>query len=1693
MEYTNKNVAFKVWSIVLSICLMLSCFPVVAFAQEEEPTTEVTEPCNNYGCEGVYVNGICSVCNEYQMPSIASDGTWEIKNAGQLRFFAEIVNCGDNKANARLADDIVFNTDVLVDGELNEYKSFKGWDPIKDYRGNFDGQNHTISGLLFVATSSDSTGGFFGSIYEASVENVGIIDSYFEGYSIVGGVVASAEASTVKNCYNKGTVKTYNDICGGVVGCAKESVIENCYNTGIVSGKEMVGGVVGATLTDAVSGTTSGVSTEETGGGIAGVTSIVSTLKGSYNSGTVIGTNNYIGGVLGYDGGNITVTDCRYLRDCAIAPSKEQYFGGIGVADEESITEDDASKTIAFDGAELESGKLTYMLNGGVTDGTQTWYQTLGTDDVPGFKGKTVYYDDYFGYTNLKKPALEDGIYNIATPENLLWFAAYVNVGNTSEKALLVNDIDMAGCEWTPICSTALYYSNTYSSGNYPDKGYSGVFDGGYHSIKNISVTSEAGKEASYGLFGTLSGEILNLGIDGFTYTHKASDMRVGAVAGQIIGGTVENCYVINSTITPGTNVAGGIAGSNYGGTVKSCFVYGSTVSAGRSGYIVADNRADTAGDRVGTLENCYSNGAVCGSYTGNEINCATLNARCFQTGEAAYILNGNKTEGIWRQGDGAPSFDGSPVYRNTCEGDEFFSIENESFDKHVIGSDYRCQKCGEYDKPEEKDGVYQIASVSNLFYYGEEGRNKDAVLVADLKIGTSENPVTDWQTVNIDNHGVLDGQMHTVEIYAKYSNFESDTSSSEAVGVFTGNYATLQNFIFKGYIKCNTTGRVGGVDADGYSVRFYNIISYMDVINRGTGYTGGIVGEFGQNYANGSVIDNCAVFAAVSGKGYTGGLVGAGWNGNQYWKITNSMFCGTVEGASGVTGGLVGYSKTDGGSSRIVIDNSYYIKGVNAVGGSDQALGTHNSTPLDSVDFKLGAAAYLVNGGVTNGTQKWYQTIGEQKFPGFEGGTVYRVSASGCSGDVAYTNDSTVKELVIDHKSNVGTIMENGFCIKCGAYEQCGGTGTESDPYKITNGGNLYWFAFEAVSKNNASCAVVLNNITVNERVLDEKGELIEAVSSIERTWSPIGFEYNGVFDGNNKVISGLYLNNTSDNQGFFRTVKSGTVKNVILKDSYFGGGASVGAIASANYGTIKDCTVYVRVNGTTFVGGIVGCNEENGSVSGCINEGCVTGRERTGGIIGNNNSSVNITNCTNNGTVTATGACVGGILGVEKACVYNCSNTGDVTGTECVGGIVGGANAHATTIENCENSGTVTGTENNVGGIFGSCRGNVVKGCNNSGSVSGSYYVGGIFGGNGCNTSNCVNTGAVSGKCFIGGINGMLYNEGYVKNCKNRGVLTSTVEIVGGINGEACGTTEECVNAGEIIGVNTCGGIVGEAISDEGAKIVNCYNAIDIYATGTDIGGIAGALYRGSCVENCYNYGKIVGDEKVGGVVGNNEAGSVNNCYYLYECASNSNGVFNGGVGSGSGDAFPKKSEQFDSGEVAYQLQKGVGAVTETDEDGNEVTKIPLVWGQTSSSCGSIPVLTSNEAYRVLPVMDGEAVVNYSVLKTGETNSDGVVDIYDYQNAVNIALSDNNLKSFSDKYDLNRDGVIDGFDISLAVKLGLSRTEINAFNEVLANGNVVCYIKNVDFDDDGVVDVLDISLLEKLLAGHVVSIVRY
>ena len=254
------------------------------------------------------------------------------------------------------------------------------WQPIGIYRtreeafrenyfsGSYDGGNHTVSGVFTPAgnTAAYSYQGLFGrvclsnSANAVTIQNLGIIDSFIQGYNDVGGVVGWAEVGsgtiTITNCYNTGEVTGSSSYVGGVVGYAYASsdniTITNCYNTGSVSGSQRVGGVVGyanAEFSDSITITncynTGSVTSTATSnvyvGGVVGqayiYTSSTITITNCYNTGNVTSTvtsKEYVGGVVGQaypysSSSTITITNCYNTGDVTGSATSNSYVGGV--------------------------------------------------------------------------------------------------------------------------------------------------------------------------------------------------------------------------------------------------------------------------------------------------------------------------------------------------------------------------------------------------------------------------------------------------------------------------------------------------------------------------------------------------------------------------------------------------------------------------------------------------------------------------------------------------------------------------------------------------------------------------------------------------------------------------------------------------------------------------------------------------------------------------------------------------------------------------------------------------------------------------------------------------------------------------------------------------------------------------------------------------------------------------------------------------------------------------------------------------------------------------------------------------------------------------------------------------------------------------------------------------------------------
>lgn len=177
----------------------------------------------------------------------------------------------------------------------------------------------------------------------------------------------------------------------------------------------------------------------------------------------------------------------------------------------------------------------------------------------------------------------------------------------------------------------------------------------------------------------------------------------------------------------------------------------------------------------------------------------------------------------------------------------------------------------------------------------------------------------------------------------------------------------------------------------------------------------------------------------------------------------------------------------------------------------------------------------------------------------------------------------------------------------------------------------------------------------------------------------------FYGIFDGNNKSITNLTINQPDFNyQGLFgRTSTSAVIKNVNLVNCNITGKSySAGIVGSASNTTIQNCHVSGTIAATSANAeahaGIAGYASST-NITGCTMTGAVSTSESNnyyGGILGYASSNVTITSCENAASITGNGEKHGGIVGYgdNSSDKFNlCLNTGIVEGTSYVGAIDG------------------------------------------------------------------------------------------------------------------------------------------------------------------------------------------------------------------------------------------------------------------------------------------------------------------------------------------------------------------------------------------------------------------------------------
>ena len=335
-------------------------------------------------------------------------------------------------------------------------------------------------------------------------------------------------------------------------------------------------------------------------------------------------------------------------------------------------------------------------------------------------------------------------------------------------------------------------------------------------------------------------------------------------------------------------------------------------------------------------------------------------------------------------------------------------------------------------------------------------------------------------------------------------------------------------------------------------------------------------------------------------------------------------------------------------------------------------------------------------------------------------------------------------------------------------ATDFAGGSGTRDNPYQI------------ATAEQLAKLATEVNSGVPGQTHSGEYFKLTAPIDLSGKRWIPIGYgnasskAFSGYFDGNNQVITGLYVDERGNNvcAGLFgvvvavsdetvlknfcienATIYAGNSTDASASPDIYGAGVLVGSlttmggsratfvgvencqgtgqvdskmyagglIGDASRAHVSDCSADVTVTGTCVSGGFVG-NAFQGSYKNCIAKGSVSGGWSTGGFAGcvfESDDSVEIEHCASYGDVTANDWNTGGFVGyLKKGKVSDSVSYGNVTNTvtdwEPKTGGFSGTNTNGN-IQNCSAAGTVKASHPTIapGGFIGYDDDGTTAGC--------------------------------------------------------------------------------------------------------------------------------------------------------------------------------------------------------------------------------------------------------------------------------------------------------------------------------------------------------------------------------------------
>ena len=807
----------------------------------------------------------------------------------------------------------------------------------------------------------------------------------------------------------------------------------------------------------------------------------------------------------------------------------------------------------------------------------------------------------------------------------------------------------------------------------------------------------------------------------------------------------------------------------------------------------------------------------------------------------------------------------------------------------------------------------------------------------------------------NLNIAGTIEGQREMGALVADASNTHFDTdsvnvtltvdanSNGDAVGALIGDAhsgSIIQNSSARGSIvSSGATVFLGGLIgvADGAQV----LTSYtMDSVTSSNLNLGCGVGGFVGCALNSSDLEQDFATGAVSAQSSAGGFAG----GLQQSQTLNTYATGDVSGDNSI-GGFSGwiYQSEIGlsyASGSVTGDD-----GSNGGGGAEGGFTGYADSSLIGYNFATGLVSHVilpyggfvgVDGGSNSFSSNYYDqnTTGQTSCdPDGDFSDCTGVDTAG-SPDANYFKGNQINPPFNTYWDFSTPIWDSAsgylptlHAISVNQHATFGGSGTQNDPYQITNCAQLQQMstALSAyyILENDIDCTATagwnsnpdewVDGVVGGTLIPDDYGTVthtdIVVTNNGYSGFAPVGTSgsaFTGSLDGNNKTISHLWIFRKGTNyNGIFGEADSATIKNLTIANSNIVGGGDTGALVGyVDAGTITGITLHRNMVRTYL-------NYDGGGLAGYVTDVST------------------ISNITNTGGVVhGSGDIIGGLIGsLNNSTLDSSSSSADVDGGWEIGGVLGEVESGSEVTNTYASGGTVTDNRSeylvmktgfDAGGFAGYVSSSTISGCYSTDAVN--------------------STGD-----YAGGFAGAIWNS-EVDTSYATGDVTGLEETVGSSTYDP----------------NYVGGFVGQLGQ---SLFQQTFATGNVTTTGSYVGGYAGQIYNATVVDD-YAVGTVSGNTNVGGF-----AGYIANTYDIERVyssgavTSSDSGTTGGliGVSDSSGTLTHSFWDNEASNESASSGGTGVGTTTLKTNSTltNAAWDLFSVWGLDGSFNGGYPAL--------------------------------------------------------------------------------------------------------------------------------------